>query len=161
MIRGRTIFPVLMVFPIIMILYSSILFGWFYTLGTNLYTKLPESVSMNLKIFKLFMAIPFCYILFISVAIAYGGFYLANIGIEGPPNPALMLFIPVFIGIHLFSIFCILYTMWFIAKALKSIEYQRSVVFADFAGDIFLICFFPIGIWIIQPKINKLFSELA
>ena len=44
------------------------------------------------------------------------------------------------------------------AKALKTVEWQKPVTFSDFAGEFFLIWFFPIGIWIIQPRINKLFD---
>jgi hypothetical protein len=37
----------------------------------------------------------------------------------------------------------------------KTIELQREVTFSDFAGEFFLIWFYPVGIWIIQPKVNK------
>jgi hypothetical protein len=36
--------------------------------------------------------------------------------------------------------------------------WQKPVTFSDFAGEFFLIWFFPVGIWIIQPRINKLFD---
>jgi hypothetical protein len=33
------------------------------------------------------------------------------------------------------------------------------VSFYDFSGPFFLLWFFPIGIWIIQPRINRLFTD--
>jgi len=44
----------------------------------------------------------------------------------------------------------------FSAKTIKLAELQRSVTFSDFAGEFFLIWFFPIGIWFVQPKVNLL-----
>jgi len=55
--------------------------------------------------------------------------------------------------------FCIFYSLYFIAKELKSVELQKPVTFSDFAGEFFLLWFFPIGIWIIQPRINKIFES--
>jgi len=51
------------------------------------------------------------------------------------------------------------YCLYFISKSLKAVELQRDVTFNDYAGEFFLIWFFPIGIWFIQPRINKLFDE--
>ena len=49
-------------------------------------------------------------------------------------------------------LFCIYYN----AKLIKSVELKKEANFADFSSDFFLILFFPIGIWIIQPKLNKI-----
>lgn len=44
------------------------------------------------------------------------------------------------------------------AKTIKTVELQKKVTFSDFAGEFFLLWFSPIGIWILQPKINKFAS---
>ena len=59
---------------------------------------------------------------------------------------------------HLFSMFCIFYLMYKAARTIKTVEFEKKVTFADFAGEFFLLWFSPIGIWILQPKINK-FAE--
>ncbi len=138
--------------PVVMILYIGLFFGWFYSMGTNLYKKLPVTTKMNLTRFKIFLFIPVIYIIFLSVFIL-GAFLKATSGTR--PNPEIISFI---IPLHLFSMFCIFYCLYFNAKALKSVEWQRPVTFSDFAGEFFLIWFFPVGIWIIQPRINKLFD---
>jgi hypothetical protein len=61
--------------------------------------------------------------------------------------------------LHLFSMFCIFYCLYFIAKSLKSVELQRPVTFNDYAGEFVLIWFFPIGVWVIQPRINNIFND--
>jgi hypothetical protein len=140
-------------FPVMMILYLGLFLGWFYSLGTNLHKKLPETVNMNLKKFKIFLLIPAIYMVLFT-------FYMSSIfsnvstGIE--PNPAIW---GIIFPLHLFSMFCLFYCLYFISKELKAVEWQKPVTFSDFAGEFFLIWFFPFGIWIIQPRINKLFEN--
>jgi putative effector of murein hydrolase LrgA (UPF0299 family) len=62
------------------------------------------------------------------------------------------------IPLHLFSMFCMFYQLYFVSKTIKTAELKRKVTFSDYLGEFFMIWFFPIGIWIIQPKINRLFS---
>jgi hypothetical protein len=52
--------------------------------------------------------------------------------------------------------FGFLYSFYFVAKTFKTVELQREVAFSDFVGEFFLLLLFPIGVWIIQPKINKM-----
>jgi len=148
--RSPTMFFV--AFPIMMIFFIGLLFSWFYALGTNLHKKLPATVTMNLTRYKIFLFIPVAYMLFLSMFM-FGMF--SNISSGGQPNLAIF---AGFVPLHLFSMFCIYYCLYFNAKALKTVESQKPVTFSDFAGEFFLIWFFPIGIWIIQPRINKLFD---
>jgi hypothetical protein len=140
-------------FPTMMILSVVLFFGWFYTLGTKLHKKLPETSTMNLTRFKIFLFIPVIYMLSISVFM-FGVFSFISTGEQ--PTPAILV---VILLLHLFSMFCIFYCLHFIAKALKTVEWQKPVTFSDFAGEFFLIWFFPIGIWIIQPRLNRIFDD--
>lgn len=155
-----------MAFPTIMFLYMAAFFSWFYTLGTNLNRKLPDTVKMNLKKFKILLSIPIVYIILICIFL-FGLFKsLSEMVASGSPDPAAFstvqpswILIALVIPLHFFSIFCIFYSLYFIAKSLKLAEGQRAVQFNDFAGEFFLIWFFPIGVWIIQPRINRLFAD--
>jgi len=42
------------------------------------------------------------------------------------------------------------------AKTVKSGELNRRARFSDYIGEFFLLWFWPLGIWFIQPKVNKL-----
>lgn len=140
-------------FPIVMILFMGIFFGWFYALGTHLHKKLPDTVHMNLRLFKILLFIPVAYMSLFMV-------FMINMfnGIIGGGEPNVAIFMLIF-PLHLFSMFCIFYCLYFNAKSLKSVELQKPVTFNDFAGEFFLIWFFPVGIWFLQPRINKLFEE--
>jgi hypothetical protein len=144
---------ILTTFPIIMVLFIGIFLGWFYALGTSLHKKLPDTMKMSLSKFKLFLFIPMAYMLGLCI-------WIASLFVNTPENGnhtagIILLIIP----LHLFSMFCLFYCIYFIAKSLKAVELQKPVSFNDYAGEFFLIWFFPIGIWIIQPRINTLFDQ--
>jgi hypothetical protein len=46
-----------------------------------------------------------------------------------------------------------------VAKNLVKAETGKRVTFYDYAGPFFLLWFFPIGVWFIQPRINQLYAE--
>jgi hypothetical protein len=50
----------------------------------------------------------------------------------------------------------VFYCIYFVAKVIKTVESQEKVSFGDCLGDFFLIWFFFVGIWVIQPRINVL-----
>lgn len=132
------------------------MFVWFYTLGINLFKRLPATVKMNLTTFKIFLFTPVAYILLICLIIA-GAFFLGVFKEDGPSPAFLLLFIP----IHLFAMFCIFYCMYFISKSLKAVEWQRPVTAGDYIGEFLLIWFYFVGIWFIQPRINRIFYPPA
>lgn len=136
-------------FPLMMILFAGVLFGWFWSVVIGLQSKLPEGITMNITIFKTLLFIPLVYILLFSTF-----FFISIPAIEANP----MVFIAIF-PLHLFSMFCMFYTLYFVAKTIKTVELQREVTFSDFAGEFFMIWFYPFGIWVLQPKINKMVEE--
>jgi len=141
------------VLPVLFAVYMGLFFAWFYSLGTNLYRKLPATAKMNLTRFKVFLLIPVIYMTLLCVGL-FGAYSSALKGVQ--PNPLIFIFI---FPVHFFCMFCIFYCLYFNAKALKAAEWQRPVTFSDFAGEFFMIWFFPVGIWILQPRINKLFEN--
>ncbi len=145
-------------FPIIMVLFMGIFFGWFWSVAIGLQKKVPENVTLKVKKFKIFFFIPMVYMLCIMIFMTYTMNGLIKSGSE--PNVGLLgSMFAIIIPLHLFSMFCIFYTLYFVAKTFKTVELQREVKFSDFAGEFFMIWFYPIGIWIIQPKINKFIEE--
>ena len=144
-------------FPLILIislLFMLVLYGWFWSIAVGLDRFIPDDLKLNVKRFKIFLIIPIVYILLFSV--------LVGVGISGmidsgePINPVYMVLI---LPLHLFSMFCMIYCLYFVAKTIKTAELKKKVRFGEFAGEFVLLWFFPIGIWIIQPRINKLVEE--
>ena len=133
-----------------------VFFAWFYALGISLHKKLPEPAEMNLTKFKIFLLVPIVFILFVCFFMMY----MINNPTTGEEPPTFGLWIlAVLIPVDLFSVYCIFYCLYFNAKALKTVELQSPVEFSDYAAEFFSLLFFPIGIWIIQPKVNSLFDN--
>lgn len=134
---------------IVSALSMGILLGWFWSIAIGLQSKVPTGVKMKVTKFKIFFFIPIIYIIFfLSIFIPFSASGFINS----------IIFIAI-VPLHLLSMFGMLYSLYFVAKTFKTVELQRKVSFSDFAGEFFLIWFFPIGIWIVQPKINKMIED--
>lgn len=124
--------------------------GWFYFIIKGLDKKIE---NQNLRIYKKYflylLLFPVLY-LTIVLSVLPQGFTIST---EGSTVKTIwQIFI---IPAHLFSMFCIFFMLYKAAKTIKTVELQKKVTFSDFAGEFFLLWFSPIGIWILQPKINK------
>jgi hypothetical protein len=142
-------------FPVITTLCVGIFFGWFWSIAIGLQKQIPENIIMKTKKFKIFFFIPIVYIICISfyIGITFSG--IMQNGTE-PSVGFIGGMVGVIVPLHLLSMFGIFYSMYFVAKTFKTVELQKQVSFGDFAGEFFMLWFYFIGIWILQPKINKM-----
>lgn len=134
------------------ILYSIILAYCVYFLGTSLYKKLPVGHDLKLKSFTFYLLFAIVYIT--VVFILFNGGYEFNQGNYKSYGWTIAIIIP----LHFFLMFSLLYVIWFIAKAIETIERKKVVGFGEYAGNFFLLWFFPLGIWWVHPKIRKIFQ---
>lgn len=118
-----------------------LLIGWFWSLGSFLKSLSPPRERPSLRWFRFSLVYAAAYVLV----------FLAVLSREGAP-PALI------IPFHLLAMFCMIYNLHFVAKSLVLAETGRATSFYDYAGPFFLLWFFPIGVWVIQPRINRLFA---
>lgn len=143
-------------FPLIMVLFAGTLLGWQWAVATGLQKMLPAGVTMKVPKFKIFFIIP---IVYLSVVMLFMAFVFShnftNTDFALSFSFSFLLIFP----LHLFCMFCLLYCIYFVAKTFKTVELQRPVSFSDFAGEFFLVWFFPIGVWILQPKINRMIKQ--
>lgn len=146
-------------FPILLVVFIGTLFGWFWAVGVGLQKMVPSVIKMKVTTFKVFFFIPLAYLLLIAIGMGmlFSNNFFGNITSSNNPAPFFIGFAVIF-PLHIFSMFCIFYCLYFSARTIKTIELQRPVTFSDFAGEFFLIWFFFIGVWIIQPRINKMTS---
>lgn len=146
------------VFPLLMILFAGTFFGWFWSIAIGLQYKVPANVKMKTGKFKVFFFTPLLYMLLISIGIGTTMAGLPTTMESGQqPDPGIIFgSMAIILPLHLFSMFCMFYCLYFVSKTFKTVELQREVAFSDFAGEFFMIWFYPIGIWIIQPKVNKM-----
>src|ERR1700761_3997887 len=89
-ISSRNLRAIFAGFPIIMIIFLVPFLSWFYSLGTNLFKRLPVTVKMNLTKFKIFLFVYAAYILFLLTFI---GCISINASSDGRLNPGIFFFI--------------------------------------------------------------------
>jgi hypothetical protein len=144
-------------FPFIMLLFMGGLLGWQWSVAVGLQKIVPATVKMKVKKFKIFFFIPVSYLSLLMIFL----FFVFSMNFSNPNNIGAGFFISfaVIFPLHLFSVFCLFYCIYFVSKTIKTVELQKEVTFADFALEFFLVWFFPIGVWILQPKINKMVEE--
>jgi len=143
--------------PIIMIIFIAGFFGWLWSVAIGLQVKVPADIKMKVLKFKILLFIPLIYLPIIFGLFEFLPFGEKEIGLELNIAIKAILFGFIFI-LHLLSMFGIFYSLYFVAKTIKTVELQTKVSFSDFAGEFLLIWFFPIGIWVVQPKINKMIN---
>lgn len=65
----------------------------------------------------------------------------------------------IILPLHLLAMFCMFYTQYFIAKALKTNELKRNTSFKEFIGEFLLLWIYFVGVWILQPRVNALYDS--
>jgi hypothetical protein len=116
--------------------------GWFGATGSFLNSIVRPRFRRSLGLFRF--------------ALIYPVFYFALFMIFFPPSPAML---AVILPFHLLAIFCLFYLPKFVSRNLALVETEKEVAFYDYAGSFFFLWFLPIGVWIVQPKINRLYAE--
>lgn len=126
--------------PLIVTLSGLFFFMWMWEVVISLYLKLKVKKPIDLKVFRIayvytavYILVAGCYILFFD-----GG---------------------VLIALHLAAIVALVYCLLFVVRLLKAVELGHFPKPSEYFGDFLLLLFFPIGIWILQPRINSIFSS--
>jgi len=140
---------------IVAFLYMLELSVWLWAIAIGLQNKLPEEIKMKVGLFKIFFIIAFSYIVLISLVITFA-FDKIEIDVVAFNKPSIALIAGIFIVFHLFVTYCLFYCLYFVAKVFKTVELQRKTTVSDFALDFLLFGLFPIGLWLVQPKINQM-----
>lgn len=150
--------PFLNVLAIVLTLSSTIIFfSWLWSAGIGIQKKIPIHYQpKKLAFFICFWTIFLIILgLLLKFLLAFG---LDVFNLRLMSFAILILFVYVMLLLLLIVIpmgYCLLY----VAKNLRTLELNRKVHFSDFANEFFLLILFPIGIWFIQPRINKLLEN--
>jgi len=119
---------------------------WFWSLGSFLDSLVEPDLRLSRPFFRFALAYPLVYmgvfqiIPFEKLTLGYG--------------------FAIF-PLHLFAMFCVFFDLNFVSKSLALAETGRAVSFYDYAGAFFLLWFFPLGIWFVQPRINRLYANAS
>jgi len=136
------------VVPLIMMVFMAVFLLWFWSLGVKINNRVPVEIKPKSKFFKFSIIYAAVYglvfqLFFISAASG------SNLG------GAMALIFPM----HLLGMFCMFYALYFVAKNIATFEQEKVVKFSEFKGPFFLLWFFPIGIWFLQPRINRIYAN--
>lgn len=113
---------------------------WYFAIGLELSEHLPRKVELPKT---LFIINGFVLILSMVTLIMYfDGFFESN-GILGF----------IWVGYLMYAMFQFFF---YPGKALKSIKLNKEAGIGEYIGYCFLMTFWPIGIWLIQPKLNEI-----
>ena len=148
-------FPInlFLVFGVVMLLYVAFLFSWYWSVVFGLRDKLPAGLKLKYNRFKIFFFSPLIYFLCLGFFFSY----FFNL-VQDNEAPNFVFVIPVFLVVfllHFYAMFCMIFIMYFTAKTIKSVELQKEAHFSDYFLEFILVWFLPIGIWMLQPKINS------
>jgi hypothetical protein len=145
---------IIVAFPLMMLFFVFGLFGWVWAIATGLHEKVRPEVKQHLTTFKITFLIPIVYIAALLVWMSF--FAFDSSGEQSDPP---VIFIVLFVVMHLVSMACIIMGLRYAAKTMRSVELHRAAKFGDYIGEFFLIWFSVVGIWILQPRLNKLMED--
>ena len=144
----------LITIPILLTLLLGLLFGWFWSIAIGLQPKIPAHINMKVTRFKILFSIPVFYISFLMVGIL--SFFMGwSDTFFGDEEWVVLILFP----LHFLSMFCIFFVFYFVAKTIKTVELQKATNFGDFAPEFLMLWFYVVGIWIIQPRVNRLVAD--
>lgn len=140
-------------FPIRVFLFNFPFFVWLYALGTIFYTKLPSTKGVKINGFKRCIYFALTTMAFNAIAI----YILFEYNFFSETLSYLIL-VCIYL-LQLINIVCLFYSIYFVARAIVTVEYERIVLFNDYKGTLLALLFFPIGVWMVQPRVNQLLSD--
>lgn len=146
---GYTLLLWIIVFPVALV--NS--FIWVWSLVTCLIPTIAQGERPKIKLFKICFWIPTIYIFYI-LCFTYFNFFVRKVA---SVNPELEL--KIHMGLTILSILCIIYGLSFAARTLKTAELQRNLKIHEYLPELALMILTPIGMWNIQPRLNKIAGE--
>ncbi len=130
---------------IMVVLSMFFILGWFWSVGSFLSSIVPPRLKLKMGFFRFAVTYPALYVLL----------FLALLQ-SASTRPAIVVII---FPLHFLAMFCLFYDNYFVAKNLLLAETGKPASFSEYAGPFFLFWFFLVGIWFIQPRINRLFGR--
>jgi len=117
--------------------------GWYVLLGNTLYKYLPRKIEYSITWFLL-DALLLIFVYGVTMILFNG-----DLRVDG------LAAIP-----FLYLFFAITHLFWLPAALLVSIESKSKPGFSQYAGTMLQLFFWPIGIWFIQPRLNKIYNAI-
>lgn len=131
-----------------------IYFLWIWSVGTLLNKGIQKKLAIRTVYFS------------ISVAVSYFIFFFLLVfnlfdwdGVKEQVEDDIWAYILMGVPL-LIAFFAWLFALNFLAKSLVRAERETHVTSSEYYGEYIMALFFPIGIWILQPRINKIYYRM-
>lgn len=121
-------------------LWGVLLYAWIYSIGNAANARLSNGLKRNPIVFRVGLIFAACYMLY------FGIFIFGSSGSQ-PPTWVLPL--------HFLAMTGSFYGLWYAAKQFGTLRHGEITGFMDYSGVFFMLWFFPIGVWFIQPIVNE------
>ncbi|MBR4841447.1 MAG: hypothetical protein IK005_13385 [Paludibacteraceae bacterium] len=147
--------------PLIMPLFASLVWwAYAYALMWAFDERMPLPLKEDRRFEHFCLSLPFFFVVTMMVFPAFCMnlfLFQTNIGHAFASLLALLMSLVVFFwtlgGILL------LLGIYLLAKAMRVAELQREVKVKEVLGDFFLFLFFPLGVWFLQPRVNRMYEK--
>ncbi len=126
-----------------------VLFAWMFSIGAWSNRQLAAAKRRSPILYGAGLTIPIIYLLL------YIFLFIPQFADGGPDKPPLWM-----LPMHMLSLAGIFYGIWYTASQLKALLESHDANYMIFSNTFFLLFIFPIGIWLIQPGVNQLYSSL-
>lgn len=142
------------VIPIAVVLSQMVIYFWMWSVGHQLFKQLNISSFFSNGTFRFFIAVPVTIILLVLIfwlwgatILGMGQFSMANV------LTGLLVFV---IPLEILFMVSQFYCFYFVAKVIKTAELNEVVSFDRFTAEFIWLILFPLGLWFVQPRVNKL-----
>jgi hypothetical protein len=134
--------------PIVQTISTIIYFYWMWSITFGLKNRIPSELNFNFKKFKnwYYAGITF------TIIFTFDSLSIRNLNHGSTLNRMILI-------MYILYIYCLFYCLFTASKIYKSIILQKKVKLSEYIGEAILFSVIPIGIWIIQPKLNSLTRE--
>jgi hypothetical protein len=133
------------ILPVLNTLFFTAIIGWLYSIGSVFNHKLSQGLRKSEVLFRInvMYSSVFAGVLFFNIASLQSKLF----------NESSFLII-----FSIYFIFASFHCFYFASKALVMCEIGRDINFENHTKEFFLLIVFVIGIWLLQPRINKLIA---
>ena len=121
---------------------------WLWSISAIANQKVPEEIRPSMKLYSYVVPYTFLYL-------AFAGFYFPQLmRVDDPAVP-----IGVIFPLHLVATVGMFYSLIFPAKNLVLAERGKTTPFSGYLWTLILLWLFPLGVWVVQPRLTRLLTE--
>jgi hypothetical protein len=133
---------------ILIILWVCLFTYWTIGVGVKLHEKLEDKSILNLKRFKIQIGFVLVYLIIVFTTI--GGYQINNENITEYGSKA-----KIIIPLHIITMYFMIHTIYFLSRCITTLRNRQE----KYGWYMLGFWYFPIGIWIIQPRIIELLEK--